>query len=104
MKQFAEFHDYDTFRRALKEVRESRDLSFELMNEITGAPSGYFQKLLGPNPVKTIGLQSMGWALHGLGVKCLIVEDPEALALVQGRFEARDAAHLISATSRWQAG
>lgn len=93
----AEFSDYEGLRKALNVVRESkRDMSFELLDEITGAPKGYFSKVLGPRPVKRIGLHSLAWALGGLGVKCIMVEDPEALARVQSRFRNRDRAHLAS--------
>ena len=92
----AEFVDYDGLRKALNAVRDVRDISFERMDEITGAPPGYFAKLLGPRAIRRIGLQSLGWAFGGLGVKCIIVSDPEALAKVEGRFSARDVPHLKS--------
>lgn len=92
----ASFTDYDGLRRALNACRERRDISLERMDEITGAPSGYFAKLLGPRPIKRIGLQSLGWALGGLGIKAVFVDDPEALAMVEARFTARDVPHLKS--------
>ena len=92
----AEFTDYDELRRALNQVREIRDISLERLDEITGASPYYFAHLLGPRPTKRLGLQSLGWALGGLGVKGLLVTDQEALARVQGRYQARDAAHLKS--------
>jgi hypothetical protein len=92
----AEWADYEGLRRALNAVRDHRDLSFEAMDALTGAPAGYFAKLLGPRRVKRIGLQSLGWALGGLGIKAIFVSDPEALARVESRFLARDAAHLAS--------
>jgi hypothetical protein len=92
----AEFVDYDGLRRALNAVRDHRDLSFELMDQITGAPAGYFSKLLGPRPVRRIGLNSLGWALGGLGIKCVLIEDPAALLLIQSRFKSRDVPHLKS--------
>lgn len=93
----ASFTNYDELRRALNVVRDQhRDMSFELMDEITGAPRGYFSKLLGPRPAKRIGLQSLEWALNGLGVKAILVEDSEALARIKSRLEGRDVAHLAS--------
>lgn len=93
----AEFTDYESLRRALNAARAHRDLSFERMDEITGAPPGYFAKLLGPRAIRRIGLQSLGWAFGGLGIKCIIVSDPQALAKVETRFAPRDKAHLDSA-------
>lgn len=96
----AEFSDYEGLRRALNAVRENRrDISFELLDELTGAPRGYFSKTLGPKPAKRIGLQSLGWALGGLGVKCILVEDPKALARIKARLQARDRAHVASVHS-----
>jgi hypothetical protein len=92
----AEFNCYDSLRRAFVAVKDRRNISFELLNEITGAPSGYFQKIFGPRPAKRLGLQSFDWALRGLGIKAIFVDDAEALKRVQGRFVARDAAHLAS--------
>lgn len=92
----AEFVDYDGLRRALNACREKRDISFRQLNQITGAPDGYFEKLLGPRAVRRIGLQSLGWALGGLGVKCIMISDPAALALIESRLEKRDEPHLKS--------
>jgi hypothetical protein len=97
LEVLASFTDYEGLRRALNAVRDQhRDISLEMLDEITGAPKGYFSKLLGPRAAKRVGLQSLGWAMGGLGIKAVFVEDPEALARVQSRFEARDAPHLQS--------
>jgi hypothetical protein len=98
----ASFTDYEGLRLALAAAREHRDISLERLDAIAGAPSGYFAKLLGPRPVRRIGLQSLGWALGGLGIKCQVVEDIPAFELVKGRFVVRDAPHLSSAT-QWHA-
>jgi hypothetical protein len=95
----AEFTDYETLRRALATIRELRNISLERLDEITGASPYYFAHLLGPRPTRRIGLQSLGWALGGLGIKGVLVTDPVALALVEGRYEARDVAHLKSVRS-----
>jgi hypothetical protein len=95
----AEFTDYESLRQALMAVRELRDVSFERLDEITGAAKGYFSKVLGPGKARHIGRESLGWALGGLGVKCILVSDPDALARVQRRFEARDKSHLKSQRS-----
>lgn len=92
----AEFTDYDGLRRALNACRQKRDISFERLDELTGAPPGYFAKLLGPRAIRRIGLQSLGWAFGGLGIKAILVSDPEALALIESRFVARDVPHLKS--------
>jgi hypothetical protein len=87
---------------ALRKCREQRDISFELLDAISGLPSAYSAKLLGPNPVRRVGMQSIGDLLGGLAIKTVFVDDPEALALVQSRFVARDRPHLASALGGYQ--
>ena len=103
MTPLAEFSNYDELVTSLRVCRDQRDISFELLDLISGLPPGYSAKLLGPRPIRRIGLQSLGDLLGGLGIKGLFVDDPEALALVQGRFVARDRAHLASALGGFQA-
>jgi hypothetical protein len=95
----AEFADYGGLRRALNAARDHRKLSLETMNELVACPDGYFQKLLGTRPIRRIGLQSLGWAFGALGVKCVVVEDPETWARIQRQpdYETRDEAHFQSA-------
>ena len=93
-RHLAEFTDYEGLRRALNAVREQRDISMELLDELAGAPKGYFSKVLGPRQAKRIGMHSLAWTIGALGVKCLIVEDPEALALLQNRLTPRVKAQI----------
>jgi hypothetical protein len=92
----AEFSDYESLRRAIVAAKDKRDISFSLLDEITGAPSGYYSRVLGPKPPKRMSINSLIWVLGGLGVKAVLVEDPAALAKVRGRFVARDRAHLAA--------
>lgn len=101
MKPLAEFTDYQSLQRALCEVREHRNISYEVLNHIAGAPDRYFEKIFVPNPSKGIGLRSLGWALGGLCVRCVVVDDPEALKRYGKLFVPRDRAHLASAMGRW---
>lgn len=96
----AGFVDYDGLRKALCAVREWRNISLEDLDTFGGGPTGGFGKILGPRAVRRLGLQSLGWALGGLGVRAVLIEDPEAWARIQKRadFKTRDKAHLASAT------
>ena len=94
LEPIAEFSSYNELRAALNAARDRRDISFETLDAISGAPSGYFSKLLGQRPVRRLGLSSLEWAFGGLGIRGVIIDDPEALRKVQGRSKARDAAHL----------
>lgn len=102
MTPLAEFTDYESLRRALREVREQRDISFTLLNEITGAPDGYFDRVLGPSAPKRMSINSLTCLLGGLGIKAVFFDDPEALARIKNRLEPRDRPHLVSARSRWR--
>jgi hypothetical protein len=96
----ATFSDYDGLRKALSAVREHRNISLEDLDTFGGGPSGGFGKILGPRAVRRLGLQSLGWALGGLGVRCIIVDDPEAWERISRRrdFKLRDPSHLASVT------
>jgi hypothetical protein len=96
----AEFACYETLRKALIACKDHRKVSLRVMNDLVDCPEGYFEKLLGPRPIRRIGLQSLGWAFGALGVKCIVVEDPDTWARIQRqtRYEQRDEAHFKSAT------
>lgn len=86
----AEFSDYSGLHAALRSCRELRNISFETLDEIVGAPKGYFSKVFAPRSQRKITMQSLGWALAGLGVKCQIVDDPDALKQIANRLKGRD--------------
>lgn len=94
----AEFSNYEELRKALNAVRDHRKLSLDTMNTLIDCPERYFEKILGPRPAKRMGMQSLGWAFGVLGVKCIIIEDPEVWARVQRQrdFKTRDEAHFQS--------
>ena len=98
MNALAECRDYDGLIAGLRVGFEKRDMPSEVLNEITGAPDRYFEKLFGPNPVRRLGMASIAWALQGLGLKLIVAEDPEAWAKIQARskYKTRDKAHLQS--------
>jgi hypothetical protein len=86
----AEFSDYGSMLLALRTCRETRNISFETLDEIVGAPKGYFSKVFAPQSERKITMQAMGWALAGLGVKCQIVDDPAMLKQIANRLKKRD--------------
>jgi len=85
----AEFTDYDGFRRGLSAVREQRDISLERLEEIAGAPKGYLGKVLSGTHSRHMGVQSLAWLIGALGVKCVIVDDPQAYARLKSRMTPR---------------
>jgi hypothetical protein len=103
----AEFNAYDGLPAALRARALELQASGETFDEISGAPRGYFQKLLGPRPPRRLGMRSLGDVLGTLAVKCLIVEDAEAMDRVTGRLKkrnlkmVRDAAWQVTITRRF---
>ncbi|SNB53996.1 hypothetical protein SAMN05414138_10210 [Rhodoplanes sp. JGI PP 4-B12] len=64
--------------------------------DVAGLPRGYIQWLLGPNPRRRVGMFSLGPLLTILGVKLVMVEDPEAIALVGDRLPKRNESSVRS--------
>jgi hypothetical protein len=54
------------------------ELSRLELDRIAGLPSGYAGKILSKEPVKTIGLHSLGPVLQSLGLVLCVLEDPAA--------------------------
>ena len=94
----ASFTNYDELRRALNAVRDYRQMSLAVMNDLAGCADGYFEKILGPRPGRHVGVKSLSDAFGVLGIKCVLIEDPEAWARIErhSRRQIRDAAHLAS--------
>jgi hypothetical protein len=85
----ASFNDYKSLVAALRLAREIRNISFTTLDEIVTASDGYFSKVLAPNGSRRLTPLSLGWALGALGVKCLLVDDPEQLQRVGSQFKPR---------------
>jgi hypothetical protein len=90
LEALATFCDQASLIDALRQVREMRNISFATLDEIAGLPAGYSSKVLSPHGERRPTLQSLGWLLGGLGVKCLVVDDPAGLKQINGRMVARD--------------
>jgi hypothetical protein len=109
MNALAEFSDYEGLRKALNAARDHRKMTLGMMNALVDCPTGYFEKLLGMRTGglsggagRRIGAQSLGWAFGVLGIKCVIVEDPEAWAKIQRMrdFKTRDESHPLPTLQR----
>ena len=86
----AEFSDCSGLHAALRLCRERRNISFETLDEIVGAPKGYFSKVFAPKSERKITMQSLGWAMAGLGVKAILIDDPDTLKQIASRLKARN--------------
>jgi hypothetical protein len=69
---------------------------------VAGIADGYLGKLLAPRPVRRVGMQSLGPVLGVLGVKLIVVEDPEALRRFGSRLKRRNDNLVRSAASEFR--
>lgn len=75
---------------ALRARRDELQITHETIDSIAEWPAGYAGKLLAPTPIKNLGWLSLGLALNTLGIKLVVVEDPEQRKLVEGRWKRRE--------------
>ena len=95
MTHIAEATNYDEMLAVLRARKIQLGLTDAMVDYLTGLHSGYAGKLFGPGNFKTLGPVSMGPVLTVLGVKMLIVEDAEAMKLLEGRRERRERPAVI---------
>lgn len=70
--------NYDELRAVLRAVAETRKISRQELDAITGLPKGFASKVLAEVPIKRLGPDTIGPMLWGLGVKLAVVDDPKA--------------------------
>jgi len=78
----AEFTDAASLESALRHARVARNISFSVLDAISGLCDGQSSKLLAPNGSRRVTLQSLGLLLGALGLKGALLEDAEALRRV----------------------
>lgn len=66
----------DALRRRVTELQ----INGERFDSYAGLPTGYLSKLIGERPVRRIGMTSFEPLLAGLGLRLLVIEDPEGTA------------------------
>lgn len=64
-----------------------RGVAFETVDNISGLPDRYTSKLLAPNPIKNLGFLSIEGVLGALGKALVLVDDPEQIERVKGRWK-----------------
>jgi hypothetical protein len=71
-------YHYPAFIEAIRDRTVDLQISRLEIDRIAGLPTGFSGKALSRNPVKRIGLVSLGPLLETLGLIIMIVEDPAA--------------------------
>jgi hypothetical protein len=84
-----EFTDHAGLLAILRRRRDELNVTGEVIDDVGGFPVRYCQKIIGINPVRGITALTMGPLLAVLGLKCLVLEDPEALARLRPRLPKR---------------
>jgi glycerol-3-phosphate O-acyltransferase len=74
---------------ALRSAQVDRELSYDLLDALSGLQNGYTAKLLGPAQSKRLGPISTFPLLGALGKALALVDDPEQIEMVKGRWKQR---------------
>jgi len=88
---FATASTYEELHAALRLRAERMNVSREAIDAVSGMPTGYTGTLLAPARGKRLGKTSTPLLLRSLGLKLIVVDDPEAVAVMAKRYEQRTA-------------
>jgi hypothetical protein len=101
MTPIATVRDYNELHAALRARADALSVSRGATDDVSGLPSGYSGKLLGPKPLKLFGVKSLGAILTVLGLKMVLVDDEESLRKYTARLSKRhDASVRLLRTGR----
>jgi hypothetical protein len=90
LQVLAAIDDYDALHAALRARAVALRLSRATIDDLSGVPDRYCAKLFGPGQVRRLGQISLGPVLSALGVKLILVDDPEARRAIERRAPKRD--------------
>jgi hypothetical protein len=86
----AEIRDYNSLHQALRIRAAQLEISRLDLDRLAYLTPGHASKLLSPRPTKWLGNQTLNFVLPALGVKLILVEDPEALARIRATTRRRN--------------
>ena len=89
-RQLGICQDYDGLHRILRDRAEELNVSRTTLDEAAGFTSGHASKLLAPRPLKKLGATTLGLMLQVMGLKLVVVEDPEQLQRISAKLIARE--------------
>lgn len=85
----AEVYRYTDLIDAMRARQNQLGISIETIEEISGLSKGLPAKILGPSGIKNLGPMSFGVMLETLGLKLLVVPDPQAEQKMRGKWAKR---------------
>lgn len=74
---------------ALRSRAAELQLTHETIDNVAGLQGGYTSKLFAPKPIKNLGPISFSSILGALGLAVVVVDDPEQIKRVEGRWTKR---------------
>jgi hypothetical protein len=97
MRELAQFSDYEGMLDAIRARVQELEINGEAFDEFAGLPEGYLSKLICANPIRRIGMLSMGPLFTALGVTLVMIEDPETTERLKMRLKPRNKSFVRSA-------
>jgi hypothetical protein len=90
----ADVGSYEQMLAALRSRINELQISGENLDEYAGLPRGYLSKLTGVKPIRRLGMTSFGPVLAGLGLRLLVIEDPDATARLKNSLPPRNGSYV----------
>jgi hypothetical protein len=90
---------YEQMLDALRARVVELGINGERFDEFAGLPRGYLSKLVGANPVRRLGMTSFQPVLAGLGLRLLVIEDPNLTARLKNKLAPRDESYVRGAAT-----
>jgi hypothetical protein len=92
----ADVCSYEHLLAALRARVAELEVAGQRFDEYAGLPIGYLSKLIGARPVRRIGPTSFAPVLAGLGLRLLVIEDPEGTERLRNSLPPRNASFVRS--------
>jgi len=90
----ASFDSYEGMLDTIRERMRQLQVAGTAFDQFCGLPLAYTQKIIGPRPIRRLGMSSFGPVLNGLGLRCLFVEDPEGTERLKSRVPPRNGSYV----------
>ena len=84
------FTDYSGMLAIVRSRVRELEIAGTAFDQYAGLPDKYLAKLVGEHPIRRIGMTSMGPLFAGLGIRCVVIEDPAGTARLKNRLQPRN--------------